>query len=151
MAKTLNQIENEKNILYAEYYVKAKEKYKKYLETHMVIQTCYGDFFLKYQIENKPNTEKKIFLKNLLEEIYYVEDRIGLYCSEEGEKLLKKLGYEVTEVIVYDNKYLPTIPTHLRNTEAAAKDNDKRLLLQLDRNQTARSASWIEAGRSNVL
>ncbi len=148
MAKLSKDLENEKNMFYAECYAKAIEKYKNYV----VVHTCYGDFFLKHQIDNKTKKDKEIdFLKILLEEIYYVEDGMGLCCIEEGEKLLKKLGYEIVHIIVYDDKYLSFVPVHLRSVGEASMNADKMLLLKLDRNQKARASSWSDAGKSIVI
>lgn len=153
MARTLRDIEDAKRLREHEILERSKAFREEYQKTHTVIETCYGDVVLKCLKDNKPKTAEEIeFLRNLLEEIHYSkEDENGLFCRDDGKELLNKLGYKVSVIWANDYKYLPTVPAHMRSTGEAAKDADKKLFLQLDRNQSVRAASRIAAENSNVL
>jgi hypothetical protein len=113
MAKTKRDLEEEKKQF--EIYYNCEEFWKN--RTNIV--TCYGDVLIRCEKDNKPKTdEEREYLRSLLEDIYYQEDR---------NEILSKLGYTIELVAVYDTKDLPTtVPVHLRSTGEAAKEAERK-------------------------
>ena len=91
MAMTLRDLEEAKKQWEDSLQAKSEEMWENFIN----IETCYGDIFIKSNKDNKPKTdEERELLKQLLEEIYYREDK---------SEILGKLGYEIIVVLVNDS------------------------------------------------